>query len=297
MGTVVEVTVADRSEGKAHLAIQAAMAEIERIDKLLSTHDPESVVSRINREGHRHPVKVTKEVVELLEAAVQAARESEGAFDITIGPVTRLWDFDGGGHIPDEATLNAALNKVGYEYLIINEDANEVGFKIDGMALDLGAIGKRWASDRAADLLRREGVRRAMVDVGGDLRLIGSRPGRDFWRIAVQDPRNPGKALASFDLKDAAIVTSGDYERFFVEGTTRYHHLLVPATGQPARECRSVTVIAPTAMEACAAAAFVLGPERGLAYLRRRPGVRGMIVDAEGALHWTDPELERSAHR
>lgn len=135
------------------------------------------------------------------------------------------------------------------------------------------------------------------IDAGGDVRVLGSRPGKNFWRIGVRHPRKAGTLLATFDLKDTAIVTSGDYERFFVADGGRYHHILDPATGYPARGCRSVTVLAATAAEAdpCATAAFVLGPEKGLGFLRARSGVRGLIVDAGGGLHWKDPEFERMA--
>jgi thiamine biosynthesis lipoprotein len=167
------------------------------------------------------------------------------------------------------------------------------------MGLDLGAIAKGRAVDRALDKLVARGIRNAIIDAGGDLRIIGSRPGKDSWRIGVQHPREPGVLLLTLDLKDTAIVTSGDYERFFMVDGVRYHHILDPSTGQPARGCQSVTVLAPTATEAdaCATAAFVLGPSKGLAFLRARPGVRGIIVAADGQLHWTDPELARMARR
>jgi thiamine biosynthesis lipoprotein len=167
------------------------------------------------------------------------------------------------------------------------------------MGVDLGAIAKGWAVDRAMAALQGRGIASAIIDAGGDLRIAGSRPGKGFWRIGVQDPREAGALLLTLDLTDTAIVTSGDYERFFMEGGVRYHHILDPATGMPAAGCRSVTVLASTAAEADAAAtaAFVLGPERGLAFLRSRPGVRGVIVDAGGALHWTDEALERMARR
>jgi len=129
------------------------------------------------------------------------------------------------------------------------------------------------------------------------LRILGTRPGKNSWRIGVQHPREPGALLMTFELKDTAIVTSGDYERFFIADGVRYHHILDPKTGQPAHGCQSVTVIAPTAEEAdaCATAAFVLGPSKGIAFLRARSGVRGLIVDAEGRLHWTDDALARMA--
>ena len=167
------------------------------------------------------------------------------------------------------------------------------------MGLDLGAIAKGWAIDRATEKIMSHGIRNAIIDAGGDLRIIGGRPGKGFWRIGVQHPREPGSLLATFDLRDTAIVTSGDYERFFIADGVRYHHILDPATGQPARDCQSVTVLAATAAEAdaCATAAFVLGPEKGLAFLRSRPGVRGFIVGADGTLHWSDEVIEGMARR
>ena len=141
------------------------------------------------------------------------------------------------------------------------------------MGLDLGAIAKGWAVDRAMEKLMARGIYNAIIDAGGDLRIIGSRPGKDFWRIGVQHPRDPGALLLTFDLKDTAIVTSGDYERFFITDGVRYHHILDPSTGQPARGCQSVTVLAPTAAEAdaCATAAFVLGPSAGARLSARTP--------------------------
>jgi thiamine biosynthesis lipoprotein len=188
---------------------------------------------------------------------------------------------------------------VGYKNLVLDEMSNSVGFALEGMGIDLGAIAKGWAVDRAMQVLTARGIDNAIIDAGGDLRIVGSRPGKGFWRIGVQHPREQGELLLSLDLTDTAIVTSGDYERFFMEGGVRYHHILDPATGMPATGCRSVTVLAPTAAEADAAAtaAFVLGAERGIAFLRSRPGVRGMIVDAGGALHWSDDALERMARR
>ncbi len=143
------------------------------------------------------------------------------------------------------------------------------------------------------------GIRSAIIDAGGDLRVIGARPGKDFWRIGVQHPRDSGALLLTLDVNNTAIVTSGDYERFFVDDDVRYHHILDPSTGQPARGCRSVTVLAATAFEAdaCATAAFVLGPSEGLSFLRGRPGVRGVIVGADGREHWTDEALASRAHR
>lgn len=299
MGTVVEITVAHRSEEQARDAIGAAMGEFQRVDDLMSSYKSGSTVSRANQAGPTMNVAVGEEIFRLLEPAVAISDASGGAFDATIWPVSQLWGFDQGGRIPAADLLAIKLPLVGYRNLILDNSTFSVGYKVAGMGLDLGAIAKGWAIDRALEKIVARGIRNAIIDAGGDLRIIGSRPGKSFWRIGVQHPRDPGALLVSFDLKDTAIVTSGDYERFFMADGVRYHHLLDPATGQPARGCRSVTVLASTAVEAdaCATAAFVLGPSQGLAFLRARPGVRGVIVDAGGELHWTDEALAQLARR
>ena len=299
MGTVVEITVANCSEDQARSAIKEAMGEFKRIDDLMSSYKPGSVVSRVNQNGSSAKVPVGEEVLRVLRDAVAISGASGGAFDPTIWPVVQLWGLDQGGSIPIAGLLTNKLELVGYKKLIFDDSKYSVGFSVTGMGLDLGAVAKGWAVDRAMEKLMALGIRNAIIDAGGDLRIIGARPGKEFWRIGVQHPRESGALLLSFDLKDTAIVTSGDYERFFVADGVRYHHILDPSTGQPARGCQSVTVLAPTASEAdaCATAAFVLGPSEGLAFLRARPGVRGVIVGADGQLHWTDETLARMAHR
>lgn len=299
MGTVVEITVASRTEEGARAAIKEALGEFQRADDLMSSYKVDSVVARLNQAGASAKVPVGKEVYRLVRDAVAISDASEGAFDATIWPVSRLWGFDQGGKMPIPGSIAKNLPSVGYLKLQFDDSASSVGFSVDGMGLDLGAIAKGWAVDRAIEKILARGISNAIIDAGGDLRIIGSRPGKDYWRIGVQHPREHGTLLMTFDLKDTAIVTSGDYERFFIADGVRYHHILDPATGQPARGCQSVTVLAPTAAEAdaCATAAFVLGPSKGLAFLRARPGVRGVIVGAGSELHWTDEELARMARR
>lgn len=299
MGTVVEIAVVGESEERSRDAIREALEEIARVDELLSTFKPGSVVSRLNHNGAIGKITVGKDVFSLIRAAAAISEASGGAFDITIGPIVKLWGFESGGARPSEDILGSTLPLVGYKNLNYDENSYAVGFKTSGMQIDLGAIAAGWAADMAIEKLKARGTIAAIVDAGGELRLIGTKPGGVPWRIGVQDPRSPGELLMTFDLGDTAVATSGDYERFFMDGGVRYHHILDPATGMPARGCRSVTVLAPTAAEAdaCSTAAFVLGPERGIAFLRSRPGVRGFIVDEDGALHWTDEALERMARR
>jgi thiamine biosynthesis lipoprotein len=299
MGTFVEITVAERSEKSARAAIRAALEEISRVDELSSAYNPQSALRRVNLEAYGKPVVVDRGLFDLIRDSVAYSAASGGAFDITVQPVMALWSFDSGGKRPDADRLRQSLPLVGSEHLVLDEKNRSVGFKVPGMGIDLGAIAAGWAADRAMARMEALGVENAIVDAGGEIRVRGTRPDGSPWRIGIRHPRAEGVLLAKLELTDTAIATSGDYERFFEEGGVRYHHILDPATGMPASGCRSVTVLASTASEAdaCSTAAFVLGPERGIAFLKSRPGVRGVIVDAAGALHWTDDDLRKSARR
>jgi len=290
MGTVVEITIGHPDRDLARVAAGEAFDEIARVDALLSSHNPRSEIARLNASGAAEAVAVSDEVFALLARADTIRTATAGAFDVTVGPLVELWQFDHGGRVPEEDELASALASVGGTRLELDGKAGTVRFLAEGMRIDLGAIGKGYAVDRAAAILGSAGIESAIIDAGGDIRLLGSRPGKDFWRIAVRHPREPSRFLLGLDLAETAVVTSGDYERFFMVGETRYHHILDPRTGHPARQCSSVTVVAPdtAGADAYATAAFVLGPEEGLRYLRSLPGVEGIIVDAKGERLWTD---------
>jgi len=292
LGTVVEITIGHPDRDLARMASKEAFDEIERVDALLSNHNPQSEIAGLNASGAAEATAVSEEVFALLERAEGIRVASAGAFDVTVGPLVELWAFDQGGRVPEDAAIASSLASVGGTRLELDEKAGTVRFLAEGMKIDLGAIGKGYAVDRAAAILESAGIESAIIDAGGDIRLLGSRPGKDFWRIRVKHPRKVSRPLVDLDLAETAIVTSGDYERFFMVGETRYHHILDPRTGMPARLCQSVTVVAPdtAGADAYATAAFVLGPEEGLRYLRSLPGVEGIIVDAKGELLWTDEE-------
>jgi thiamine biosynthesis lipoprotein len=285
----VEITVSHDDEKAAREAMELAFAEFERIDGLLSSYRPESDVSRLNEAGTGGSV-LDAETVALLDAARRISELSGGAFDVTVGPFLSLWRLEEGGRLPSADELSAAAELVDYRFLEIDAGLSRVTPALAGMRVDLGAIGKGYAVDRAAGILRSAGIASAIIDAGGDIRLVGGKPGRGSWRIGIRHPREPGKLLLSLDLADRAVVTSGDYERFFTVNGVRYHHLLDPKTGLPARGCQSVTVIAGSTAEAdaLATAAFVMGAAKGLAFLREIEGVEGIIVDAEGSVSFTD---------
>ncbi|PNU21809.1 hypothetical protein C2E25_00850 [Geothermobacter hydrogeniphilus] len=278
MGTVVEITLL-QSGPKAEAALRDAFAEMRRIEQLMSPQLPTSDLARLA--AVPRGAEVSAETLALLRRSIELNHLSGGAFDPTLGRVKRLWDIEGDKpHVATAAELRKALRQCGVDKLRI--EGNRVIKLAPKLEIDFGGIAKGYAVDRAGAVLRRAGIRHASINAGGDLLLIGDRRGRP-WRIGVQDPRKPGAVLAVIAAADEAVVTSGDYERFFEVDGVRYHHLFDPATGRPSRRSRSVTVVASDAAtaDALATAAFILGPEAGSRLLRQQ-GVEGILIGADG---------------
>ena len=218
----------------------------------------------------------------MLAAALDWSRRTGGAFDPTTAALLDLWDILSGPHPPPSPEqLAAARQEVGWRRLVLSADHRRVD--LGGTALDLGGIAKGYAIDRAAQALRRSGVRDFLVNAGGDLFVAGSKGG-DPWRVGIQHPRSPEELLQVVSPVDGALVTSGDYERSFTWEGTLYHHILDPRSGEPARDCQSVTVWAATAIDAdaLATAVFVLGPAEGLALVEGQPDAEALVVTAAG---------------
>lgn len=288
--TLVTMTVVSRSESRAEEAMDAAFSELDRIGRLLNFYAEDSELSRINRNAGIAPVKVSAETLAVIAAALRAARETEGGFDVTVGPIVRLWDFTK-KTIPTREQIEEARSLVGYRHVLVDEQASTVFLDTKGMQIDLGGIIKGYAADRAAVVLRQHGIASGIVAVAGDISLFGKQPDGRPWRVGIQHPRPKGEEaalLATLDINDGAISTSGDYQRFFMENGVRYHHLLNPETGFPQDLCRSVTIVAPQAVDtdAFATGIFILGPEKGIATLERL-GMDGVIVDATGEVLMT----------
>lgn len=290
MGTAirVELWADDRRVGDA--AAAAVMDEMHRIDRTMSPHKPTSELSRINREAARQPVPLTAEMAGLVAQALHYSRLTDGAFDISYAAVGQLYDYRQRQR-PTPAELEAARALVGWQGLQFDAQARTLRFAREGMRIDLGGFAKGHAVDRAALLLRQRGINRAYISAGGDSRVIGdrrisateSRP----WTVAIRDPRRAGEVVAVLPLEDCSVSTSGDYERYFDDGTERVHHLLDPATGRSPQHVHSVTIIAADglASEALSKAVFVLGVQRGLALVDTQPGVDAVVIDAHGVLH------------
>lgn len=287
MGTriAVELWSSDRAHGET--LITRVMDEMRRVDALMSTYKPTSQVSLINARAAREPVRVDADLFGLLETALDYSRLTEGAFDITYASVGYLYDYR--RHIrPTDEAVAAALPAVDYRHLLLDPATRSVRFARAGVRIDLGGIAKGWAVDQGIELLRAAGVERAFVTAGGDTRIIGDRFGQP-WMIGIRDPRAADKVVVRVPLTDAALSTSGDYERFFEADGVRYHHILSPSTGRPASAVRSVTIIGPTATrtDGLSKTIFVLGIERGMRVLERARDVDAIAIDEDGRIYYS----------
>ncbi len=268
---------------RAERIARAVEDEATRIERKYSRYRESSVVSEINRMAGRTPVAVDAETEMLVQAALDLSRMTDGRFDPTVGVLRRAWDFKN-GRVPSQSEIDALLPLVDADAVSIRNGT--VFLRKAGMEIDLGGVGKEYAVDRAARILREEGIGSAIVNFAGDVCTVGSRGDGHPWRIGVADPRRRQRCrFAVRTLSDAGIATSGDYARGFFRRGVRYHHILDARTGWPARGLSSVTVVAGSAFRAgrFATAAFLLGAEAGLALLEAAAGVEGaLITDAGG---------------
>ncbi|AKU90166.1 Thiamin biosynthesis lipoprotein ApbE [Vulgatibacter incomptus] len=287
MGTWFELTVAARDAGSATELAQTARDELMRLDRLMSEWRADSPVSAVNRAAGAAPVRVEREVFDLVAKAVEAAERSGGAFDPTWAGMRGVWRFGDAmdGQVPSDEEIESSRALVDYRKVRLDPEADSIFLESPGMALGLGGIAKGYAIDRLASLLRRAGAKDFVVKLGGDLYAAG-RHGDRPWVAGIQDPRNPSRVLASLEVEDRSFSTSGDYERFFVKDGVRYHHIIDPATGRPATASRSVTALCTdaTTSEVVTKPVFILGPDRGLPYAAAL-GCEVVVVDASGALH------------
>jgi len=264
MGTWASLTlVTSDSAGVADLAYQT-LKVFHRIDSLMSNWTDKSEVARINREAAPNEIRIHPEVADVLRVADQVARESDGAFDITVEPLVRLWGFIGGPpRVPQQAEIDAALERTGPDKLRFNADAGTVHFIRDGVGIDLGGIAKGYGVDKAAEVLRAARATSALLDLSGNMVAIGNSARGAGWTVGIRDPSGTHPYLARIRLRDEAIATSGDYEQFVDDDGKRYGHILDPRTGWSAHGLKSVTVVAgqATVADAWATALFVLGPE------------------------------------
>jgi FAD:protein FMN transferase len=285
MGTQITVELWAEDKEKAEQAIDSVLDEMRHIDDSMSTYKPTSEVSQVNAKAADGPMRISKELFDLLTTAKEYSVITDGAFDITYASVGYMYDFR--KHIrPDEAQIDKALPAVNFRHVLLDPKNQTVRFSQKGVRIDLGGIAKGYSVDRGIDVLKSFGFTRAYVSAGGDSRIIGDRFGKP-WMVGIRDPRKgEGEVIARIPLVDAAISTSGDYERYFEENGVRYHHIIDPHTGHSASKVRSATVIGPyaTRTDGLSKTAFVLGPEKAMEIYNRIDDIDAIIVKLDGTV-------------
>lgn len=281
------------------LIVNAGLDEVDRIDSLMSNYKPESALSRINREASKEPVLVEPELFNFIQLCVQYSQESDGAFDITVGPLMKAWGFfRGEGRIPWTLELWNVLRKVGYRHLILNSKERTIQFAKSGMELDLGGIAKGYAVDRVVCLLKEYNIKRAFVSAGGSTVYgLGSPPNSDGWEVNIRDPihpNDPHKRAGVVALNDRSLSISGNYEKFFrVRGVT-YSHIMDPRTGRPVENMLSVAVLTDTGVDGDALddVFYVLGVDKSKLYLQKHPGAEVFLFLPETDGQWRMEHLK-----
>ncbi len=287
MGTRVRVGLYHDDPATAQTAIDAALAEIDRIEQLMSTYIETSEISVANRDAAAGPVVVGAELFELIERSLQFSRLSGGAFDITYDSVGQHYDFRERRR-PDDATIEAGVVLIDYRLVTLDEARRTVSFARPGVRMNLGGIAKGYAVERAVATIATHGIDTALVSAGGDTRLLGSRLGQP-WVVGIQNPRDSAQLAVRLPLENEAVSTSGDYERFFEEDGQRYHHIVSPESGRPVSGVRSATVIGPDGVttDALSTAVFVLGPDEGLALIDSLPEYEAVVIDDRQRLRFS----------
>lgn len=288
MGSDFEITVVADTEEEASLFMKQAVAEIQRIERLISSWDEQSETAEVNRQAGQQPVKVSEELFDLVSRSLALSKLTDGAFDISFAGMNKLWTFNKGvQEMPSAEELAESVERVGYEHIVLNEQHQTIFLEKEGMKIAFGAIGKGYAADKVKQLLKEQGVLAGIINASGDMTTWGEQPNGEEWKVAITNPLNKSEAFALVPVSDKAVVTSGDYERYAMIDGKRYAHIINPKTGMPASGLISVTVFAPSAelADAIATAVFVMGAEVGVDRINQMPGVEVVVVDEYGQLH------------
>jgi len=280
MGTSVQVQAFGDDEAAREHAIDEAFAAIAEVDRLMSNYRADSELARMNASAARGEVEVTDPMLRVLEAAQQVSVDSNGAFDVTVGPLVRLWGFfDKRPHVPSQAELAAVRPLVNFRNVLLDPTRHTVRFARPGVEVDLGGIAKGFAVELAADALRRRGLA-GFVDAGGNQYMVGTPPGKRRWSVGVKDPDAPDHLLGAIDLQEGSVSTSANDSNFLVADGQRFGHLLDPHSLEPSSASESVTIVSRdgTLADAMSKAAFMLGPRQGIALIDSYPALAGLIA-------------------
>ncbi len=286
MGTVVTIKLFDEDADRGGRAADRALERVREIENLMSLNLEGSEVGRINKMAGTGPVKAGDDTLAVVRRGIYYGELSEGLFDITVGPLAELWGIGTEqAKIPDSDELESTLGLVDYKDVGINEDTKEIFLKRYGMGIDLGGIAKGYAADEAKKILVAEGIKHAIINLGGNVLALGDRYDGGPWNIGIKDPYAPtGSLLGVVRVEDQTVVTSGDYERYFEQDGRRFHHILNPYTGFPGEnEIKGVTVIASSSFDADALSTtvFLMGAKRGIELVESLDGVQAILVTVD----------------
>jgi thiamine biosynthesis lipoprotein len=291
MGSRFDISVVATDSAEGNKYIDLAVYEIKRIEALISSWDSHSQTSEIIRNAGIKPVKVDRELFELIERSLAISNLTDGAFDISYASMDRIWKFDGTmNRMPPESEIKASVSKVGYQNIILDKENQTVYLKLKGMKIGFGANGKGYAADKAKKLLISQGVVAGIINASGDMNTWGKQPNGEDWKVAITNPMNKNNAFAMLPLTNGAVVTSGNYEKFVSFNGKRYTHIIDPRTGYPSSGIISVTVFAPKAelADALATSIFVMGTDVGINRINQLPKIECIIIDDEGNIHTSD---------
>ncbi len=291
MGSRFDITVVAENEDEGNRYIDMAVAEISRIEKIISSWDANSQTSEINSNSGIHPVVVDQELFQLIERALAISRLTDGAFDISYASMDKIWKFDGSmTEMPSPEAIKASVAKVGFQHIILNKTDQSVYLDQPGMKIGFGAIGKGYAADKAKALLMSKGVKAGIINASGDMNTWGTQPSGEDWKVGIVNPMNKNKVFAVLPLQQGAVVTSGDYEKYVRFNGVRYTHIINPKTGYPAIGIISATVFAPKAelADALATSIFVMGIDVGLNRINQLPNIECILIDEKGNIYSSD---------
>lgn len=287
MGTAFEITAISEDENRAIKSIEAAVAEIQRIERLISSWDANSETSAINRNAGIKPIEVDEELFDLVKRSLKVSGLTDGAFDVSYAAADKIWKFDGSmTKLPSASEVSSSVSLINYKNILLDKTKSTVFLKDEGMKIGFGGIGKGYAANRAMKIMQDMGITGGVVNASGDLITWGKQENNGDWRIGISDPKAPEKILAWLVVSEMAVITSGDYEKYFMSEGKRYAHIIDPRTGYPTTGIKSVTIVCPDAelADALATSVFVLGEEDGISLINALKGIEGLLITDDDRL-------------
>lgn len=288
MGTDFEISVVAPTEEIGYINIDEAVSEIRRIEAMISSWDENSETSEVNRNAGRQPVKVSKELFQLVERSKRIAEITDGAFDISYASLDNIWKYDGSmSHMPTVTQIKMSIEKIGYQKIILDAANQTIFLPEEGMRIGFGAIGKGYAADKAKELLISKGVRGGLVNASGDLTTWGTRETGEKWMVGITNPLKKDRIFSWLPVVESSVATSGNYEKYIVLNGEKYSHIIDPRTGYPTKGVNSVSIFAKQAelCDALATAVFIMGKDSGIHLVNQLEGVEVVLVDGNNKIY------------